>query len=37
MNLFYNTAISHLDSIDAPIEKKQVFESFAKSLMKREN
>jgi geranylgeranyl diphosphate synthase type II len=37
MNLFYNTAISHLDSIDAPSEKKQVFEKFAKSLMKREN
>lgn len=37
MNLFYNTAISHLDSIDAPAEKKQVFESFAKSLMNREN
>lgn len=37
MNLFYNTAISHLDSIDAPLEKKQVFENFAKSLMKREN
>ncbi len=37
MNLFYNTAISHLDSIDAPADKKQVFENFAKSLMKREN
>ena len=37
MNLFYNTAISHLDSIDAPIDKKQVFENFAKSLMNREN
>ena len=37
MNLYYNTAISHLDSIDAPIEKKQVFESFAKSLMNRES
>ena len=37
MNLFYNTAISHLDSIDAPTEKKQVFENFAKSLMNREN
>lgn len=37
MNLFYNTALSHLDSIEAPKEKKQVFESFAKSLMNREN
>ena len=37
MNLFYNTAISHLDSIDASKTKKQVFENFAKSLMKREN
>ena len=37
MNLFYNTAISHLDSIDAPADKKQVFENFAKSLMNREN
>ena len=37
MNLFYNTAISHLDSIDAPAEKKLVFEHFAKSLMNREN
>ena len=37
MNLFYNTAISHLDSIDAATEKKQVFEDFAKNLMKREN
>lgn len=37
MNLFYNTAISHLDSIDAAKEKKQVFEDFAKSLMNREN
>lgn len=37
MNLFYNTAISHLDSIDALAEKKLVFERFAKSLMKRES
>jgi geranylgeranyl diphosphate synthase type II len=37
MNLFYNTAISHLDSIDAPAEKKQVFENFSKSLMNRES
>ncbi len=37
MNLFYNTAISHLDSINAPNEKKLVFENFAKSLMNREN
>ncbi len=37
MNLFYNTAISHLDSIDAPLGKKQIFEDFAKSLMNREN
>jgi geranylgeranyl diphosphate synthase type II len=36
MNFFYNTAISHLDSIDAPTAKKQVFEDFAKSLMQRE-
>jgi geranylgeranyl diphosphate synthase, type II len=36
MNLFYNTAISHLDSITAPENKKQVFENFAKSLMNRE-
>lgn len=37
MNLFYNTAISHLDNITASIEKKDVFESFAKSLMNRDN
>jgi geranylgeranyl diphosphate synthase type II len=37
MNLFYNSAISHLDSIEAPTDKKQVFENFAKSLMNREN
>ncbi|OFY97038.1 MAG: isoprenyl synthetase [Bacteroidetes bacterium RIFCSPLOWO2_12_FULL_31_6] len=37
MNLFYNTALSHLDSINAPAEKKLVFEDFAKSLMNREN
>lgn len=37
MNLFYNSAISHLDSIDAATDKKQVFEKFAKSLMQREN
>jgi geranylgeranyl diphosphate synthase type II len=36
MNLFYNSAISHLDSVEAPPEKKQVFENFAKSLMQRE-
>jgi len=36
MNLFYNTAISHLDSIDASKDKKQVFEKFALSLMNRE-
>lgn len=37
MNLFYNTAISHLDSIEADANKKLVFERFAKSLMNREN
>ena len=37
MNLFYNTAISHLDSIDANESKKRVFEQFAKGLMNREN
>ena len=37
MDLFYNTAISHLDSIDAPNNKKQVFEAFAKNLMNRES
>lgn len=37
MNLFYNTALSHLDSINADLVKKQVFESFAKSLMNREH
>jgi geranylgeranyl diphosphate synthase type II len=37
MNLFYNTAISNLDSVEASIEKKRVFEDFAKSLMNREN
>lgn len=37
MNLFYNTALLNLDSIDAPKEKKQVFENFAKTLMNREN
>jgi geranylgeranyl diphosphate synthase type II len=37
MNLFYNTAISHLDSINASAEKKAVFEDFAKQLMHREN
>lgn len=37
MNLFYHTAISHLDSVDAPDTQKAVFEQFAKSLMKRES
>lgn len=37
MNLFYNTALLNLDSIDAPTEKKQVFEKFAKTLMNRES
>jgi len=37
MNLFYNTALSNLDSIDAPIEKKMNFEGFAKKLMNRES
>lgn len=37
MDLFYNTALSHLDSINASAEKKKVFEKFAKSLMKRES
>ncbi|MCB0400636.1 MAG: polyprenyl synthetase family protein [Flavobacteriales bacterium] len=37
MDLFYNTALSHLDSINAPKEKKHVFEVFAKSLMNRDN
>ena len=37
MNLFYNTSISHLDSITAPAGEKQIFENFAKSLMKRES
>lgn len=37
MNLFYNTALSHLDSINVLAEKKLVFEDFAKSLMNREN
>jgi geranylgeranyl diphosphate synthase, type II len=37
MNFFYNTALLNLDSIDAPTEKKQVFENFAKTLMNREN
>lgn len=36
MSLFYNTAISHLDSINAPKEKKQVFENFALGLMNRD-
>jgi geranylgeranyl diphosphate synthase type II len=36
MNHFYNTAISHLDSIEAQNEKKLVFEQFAKGLMQRE-
>ena len=37
MNLFYNTALAHLDSINVPQEKKQVFEDFAKALMNRES
>lgn len=37
MNLFYNTALSHLDSIDVTNDKKKVFEDFAKKLMHREN
>jgi len=37
MNLFYNTAISHLDSIEANADKKLVFEQFAKDLMNRES
>lgn len=36
MNHFYNTAIAHLDSIEAKNEKKLVFEQFAKGLMQRE-
>lgn len=36
MNHFYNTAIAHLDSIEAPKEKKAIFENFAKKLMHRE-
>lgn len=36
MNHFYNTAIAHLDSIEAPREKKAIFENFAKKLMQRE-
>ncbi|MBW6481682.1 MAG: polyprenyl synthetase family protein [Vicingaceae bacterium] len=36
MNHFYNTAITHLDSIEVPTEKKLVFEQFAKRLMQRE-
>ncbi len=35
MNHFYNTAIAHLDSIEAPKEKKAIFENFAKKLMHR--
>ena len=37
MNLFYNTALAHLDSINVPQDKKQVFEDFAKALMNRES
>jgi geranylgeranyl diphosphate synthase type II len=37
MNLFYNTALAHLDSVNAPQEKKKLFEDFAKALMNREN
>lgn len=37
MNLFYNTALAHLDSINVAQEKKQVFEDFAKALMNRES
>ncbi len=36
MNLFYNSALSHLDSIDIDLEKKKPFEDFAKSIMHRE-
>lgn len=37
MTLFYNTSLSHLDTINADPEKKKVFEHFAKNLMHREN
>ena len=37
MNLFYNTAIAHLDSVNAPQEKKKLFEDFSKALMNRES
>ncbi len=37
MSHFYNTAIAHLDSIEAPKEKKAIFENFAKKLMHRES
>ena len=37
MNLFYNTAISHLDSVEANADKKLIFEQFAKGLMNRES
>lgn len=36
MNLFYNTAIANLDSIDVELSKKAALEDFAKSLMKRD-
>ncbi|MBE7443162.1 MAG: polyprenyl synthetase family protein [Flavobacteriales bacterium] len=37
MNLFYNSALAHLDSVNAPQEKKKIFEDFAKALMNRES
>lgn len=37
MNHFYNTAIAHLDSVNAPQDKKSAFEDFAKKLMHRES
>ena len=37
MDLFYNTALSNLDSIEAPATKKVVFEDFAKQLMNRQS
>ena len=37
MDLFYNTALSNLDSIEASATKKVVFEDFAKQLMNRKS
>ena len=36
MMLFYQAALTHLDTVDVPPASKQVFEQFAANLMERD-